>query len=296
MRFERLQCSIERVCQVSGRGYWTGQPVTVSFLPAPVNHGIVFRRSDLKGQPAVSAVADFRREAALRTRLETHDCSVQMIEHVMAALYALHIDNCSVEVSSAEMPGLDGSSLAYALALEQAGRYEQTEAAQAVTVDTLHRLGDDRQWIMITPSAQPGLTCEYRLDYGPNSPIPSATCRATIAPNTFTTELAAARTFVTAAEAKQLQMSGLARHVTHRDLLVFDDNGPIDNALRFDDECARHKLLDLVGDLALCGRPLNAKVTAFRSGHVLNGRMAAWIREYAQLTESSTEQTPRKVA
>ncbi len=121
----------------------------------------------------------------------------------------------------------------------------------------------------------PSLSLEYRLDYGPESPIGAATVATELDPETFLESFAPARTFITQSEAQQLQSQGLARHVTYRDLIVFGDKGPIDNSLRFSDECARHKLLDLIGDLALCGLDLAGRVIACRSGHVLNGRMAA---------------------
>jgi UDP-3-O-[3-hydroxymyristoyl] N-acetylglucosamine deacetylase len=284
MQVQRPQQTIARLCHVSGRGYWSGTPITVTFRPADENTGIVFRRVDLPGQPQVVARAGQRLEAALRTRLADGEAMFDMIEHIMSALYALEIDNCYVDCSAREMPGMDGSSLAYALALDQAGIVAQNASANVYVVDAPHRIGDDRQWIMLAPSAQPGLTCEYRLNYAQPSIIPSDTHCATITPATYIETIAPARTFVTQSEAEELQAKGLASHVTYRELLVFGTSGPIDNALRFDDECARHKLLDLVGDLALCGVSIHGKVTAYRSGHILNGRMAEWIEQRAAHT------------
>ena len=165
----------------------------------------------------------------------------------------------------------------YALAIERAGTEKQDDIRCTVSIESPHKIGDDRQWIMALPTAEPGLQCEYRLDYGPNSRIAASTFQATLTPKSFIDEIAAARTFVTETEAKQLQARGLAQHVTYRDLLVFGQDGPIDNVLRFEDECARHKLLDLVGDLALSGVALQGKIVAYRSGHILNGKMAEWL-------------------
>ena len=277
MRFKRLQQTLAMVAHVSGRGYWSGLPVTVSFEPAPVNTGIVFKRVDLPGKPSVAAVAGHRTEATLRTRLNSENCTVEMVEHVMSALYSMEIDNCIVHCNAHELPGLDGSAMAYALAIDRVGTVTQSEACRVVSIDAPHRIGDDRQWIMALPTAEPGLQIEYRLDYGRDSAISSSTFRASLSPKVFLDEIAAARTFVTEREAEQLQARGLAQHVSHRDLLVFGEDGPIDNVLRFDDECARHKLLDLIGDLALCGVSLQGKVVAYRSGHNLNGEMAQWL-------------------
>ncbi len=171
--------------------------------------------------------------------------------------------------------------MAYALAIERAGVTIQSEGCPSLTIDSPYRIGDDRQWIMALPASEQGLVCEYRLDYGDDSVIPSSTYQSRITPKTFLDELAPARTFVTESEAERLLNRGLARHVSHRDLLVFGEDGPIDNVLRFDDECARHKLLDLVGDLALCGVALQGKIVAYRSGHAMNGEMAAWLRTQA---------------
>ncbi len=296
MRFRRIQQTLAAVAHVSGRGYWSGLPVTVTFEPAPENTGIRFKRVDLPGKPSLAAIADHRAEASLRTRLDTDECSVEMVEHAMAALYALEIDNCVVHCSARELPGLDGSAMAYALAIEQAGVVTQAEACPVVCIDAPHRIGDDRQWIMALPTNESGLQCEYRLDYGPNSVIASSTFRASLSPKVFIDEIAAARTFVTETEAEQLQAQGLARHVSHRDLLVFGDEGPIDNVLRFDDECARHKLLDLVGDLALCGVSLQGKVVAYRSGHSMNGEMAQWLSTQRDQSRGYRSMTYRKAA
>lgn len=296
MRFKRLQQTLATVVHVSGRGYWSGLPVTVSFEPAPVNTGIRFKRVDLPGKPSIAAIAAHRTEASLRTQLDADGCAVEMIEHVMSALYAMEIDNCVVHCNARELPGLDGSAMAYALAIEQAGAVSQSEACRVVCIDAPHRIGDDRQWIMALPSTEPGLQCEYRLDYGQNSVIASSTFRASLSPKVFIDEIAAARTFVTETEADQLLARGLARHVSHRDLLVFGDEGPIDNVLRFDDECARHKLLDLVGDLALCGVALQGKVVAYRSGHSMNGELAARLSTQCNRNRGYRSMTYRKIA
>jgi UDP-3-O-acyl-N-acetylglucosamine deacetylase len=131
---------------------------------------------------------------------------------------------------------------------------------------------------MAVPSSDPGLTLQYQLDYGPGSSIPSTTTTQLLDRNSFSNSIAPARTFLTEHDARHLQMQGVASHVTYRDLVVFGPDGPIDNSLRFEDECSRHKLLDLIGDLALCGLRVQGKIIASRSGHILNGRMAEAIR------------------
>jgi UDP-3-O-[3-hydroxymyristoyl] N-acetylglucosamine deacetylase len=278
MHHLRFQQTIQHAAQVSGRGYWSSKPITLTFLPAPSNTGILFRRIDLEGRPEIEAIAANRRETNLRTTLVSDAAHVEMIEHVMAALYGLDIDNCIVECDAAEMPGMDGSAVAFALALEQAGTSRQADVVEHLSISSSLRVGDDRNWVMAVPSADPGLTLQYQLDYGPDSSIPATTTTQLLERNNFSNTIAPARTFLTEHDARHLQMQGVASHVTYRDLVVFGPDGPIDNSLRFEDECSRHKLLDLIGDLALCGLRVQGKIIASRSGHILNGRLAEAIR------------------
>ena len=272
-----LQKTIAHIARISGRGYWSGQPVTLSFLPANPGDGIVFRRVDLPGRPIVPALAKYRVETNLRTKLVYQGTTVEMVEHVMAALYGMGIDNCMVECNACEMPAMDGSAMEMAIAIDQAGTRTQAIRAKEVCIDAMLRVGDDRSGVEAIPAVGPngaGLELRYHLDFGPTSVIPSSTSSYVLTPSEFLVNIAPARTFLSEHDAKELQRMGVAQHVTYRDLIVFGTDGPIDNTLRFPDECSRHKLLDLIGDLALCGARVRGTVIARRSGHNLNGRMA----------------------
>lgn len=293
MRPTRFQHTLKHVAHVSGRGYWTGCTVTLTLLPAPADTGVVFRRVDLPGRPEVHAVATNRHETNLRTKLVHGDAHVEMVEHVMAALYGMEIDNCIVECDSAEMPGMDGSALAIAIAIETAGVKVQPVAKQAYVIETPVRVGNDEQWVIALPSSDSGLKLQYQLDYGPTSEIPKTTSSHLLSKEEFLQEIAPARTFLSEREAIALQSSGVASHVTYRELLVFGKDGPIDNSLRFIDECSRHKLLDLVGDLALCGVRVHGAIIAHKSGHVLNGRLAESI---LKLSKTSQNNALRRIA
>ncbi|MCE2808955.1 MAG: UDP-3-O-acyl-N-acetylglucosamine deacetylase [Planctomycetaceae bacterium] len=282
-----FQKTIAHVARVSGRGYWTGKNVSLTFLPAEPDTGIVFRRVDLPGEPTIPALAEYRSEAQLRTKLVCDGASVEMVEHVLAALYGMGIDNCIIESDAAEMPAMDGSAYAIALAIEQAGRITSDRKARTFRIGESIRLGDQQVYVQANPCEQAGLTLVYHLDYGQGSPIPSSSSTCLLSPGEFLNSIAPARTFLTQADATKLQQSGVAQHVTHRDLVIFGDSGPIDNQLRFPDECSRHKLLDLIGDLALCGYRLEGLVYACRSGHNLNGRMAEQIRTLKLLPDES---------
>ena len=293
MRATRFQHTLSRPCQVTGRGYWSSQPITLTFFPAGANTGIQFVRTDLADCPRVEAIADYRVDMSLRTRLAKGSAVVDMVEHVLAALYGLKIDNVEIHCTSCEMPGMDGSSHAYTLALEAAGRTIQNEHRLTHRITEPLRVGNESQWVMAYPvPADSGLTIEYQLDYGPESSIGRGTFATPVSEFTFVNDLAEARTFVTLAEAQHLQSKGLAQHVTPRDLLVFGDSGPIDNSLRFSDECPRHKALDLLGDLALAGFDLVGRIVAHRSGHQLNGRLAQALRELVM----NKDETKRRVA
>ena len=293
MRATRFQHTLSRPCQVTGRGYWSSQPITLTFFPADANTGVQFVRTDLPDDPRVEAVADHRVDMSLRTRLAKGSAVVDMVEHVLAALYGMKIDNVEIHCTSCEMPGLDGSSHAYTLALEAAGRTIQSEHRLTHRITEPLRVGNENQWVAAYPvPADSGLTIEYQLDYGAESSIGRGTFATPVSEYTFLNDLAEARTFVTIAEAQHLQSKGLAQHVTPRDLLVFADSGPVDNTLRFSDECPRHKALDLLGDLALAGFDLVGRIVAHRSGHQLNGRLAGALRELVM----NKHETKRRVA
>lgn len=278
MQTVRFQNTIRHSCHVHGRGYWSGQPIQLTFLPAETDTGIRFVRTDLPGRPQIRAVSENRIEMPLRTRLHQNNAEVDMVEHVMAALYGMRIDNCLVECDASEMPGLDGSAHAVTLALQNAQVERQHKVRETRIIEEPIRLGDQRQWLVAMPADDHRLHVEYRLDFGPNQSIPSGIAACALTPRNFAEHISAARTFISSKDAQMLKEKGLASHVTDRDLIVFGEEGPINNTLRYPDECARHKLLDLVGDLALCGYDICGRIIACRTGHAANGRLAEKIR------------------
>lgn len=269
----RRQRTVRGPTHVRGTGYWSGRDITVEFRPAAVDAGVTFVRRDLGPQARVAVSVENCVEVPRRTALVRDGVRVEMIEHVMAALAGLQIDNCEVWVDTAEMPGLDGSCLAYVEALDKVGAVEQPAPRTCLAVLETIRLGDANSWIEAAPSTAAGCELKFLLDYGDSNPIGRQECGVQLGPDAFRRELASARTFLLKHEAEALQAQGLAGHVSTSELLVFDDRGPVGNTLRFANECARHKTLDLVGDLALAGCDLDGKFTAFRSGHRLNAEL-----------------------
>jgi len=278
MVFPRKQQTIAEAAHVDGVGYWSGREVRVRFVPAEADEGIVFVRDDLPGRPRISATVEHRTETPLRTTLACDGAGVDMIEHVMAALAGLQIDNCTVHVDQQEMPGCDGSSRAFVDALTAAGSVVQDTERAIREIRNPIRLGNgDRAWIEARPCCSGKTVLQYELDYGPNNPIGRQTLELVLSPETFCEQLAGCRTFLLESEARTMMAQGLGRHVSCGDLLVFGPDGPIDNELRFPDECVRHKLLDMVGDLALAGCDLAGRIIASRSGHRLNAELVRTI-------------------
>lgn len=279
----RPQRTIAHRVGLEGFGYWSGQDVRVEFHPAPPNHGLVFNRTD-RDEVRIPALVEHRHEVPRRTNLVHRGVSVEMVEHVLAALVGLRIDNCEIRVNAAEMPGVDGSCWPFVEALQQAGVVEQSVRRQVVIVQKTLRVGDSDAWVEIRPHQIPALTVEYHLDYGADHVLGSAKFGGTLTPDFFATELAQARTFIMQHEADWLRAQGIGQRVGPNDLLVFDDQGPQGNSLRFPDECVRHKTLDLVGDLALSGCDLWGSVRAYRSGHRLNADLVSKLLDTHSIT------------
>ncbi|HVU85739.1 MAG TPA: UDP-3-O-acyl-N-acetylglucosamine deacetylase [Pirellulales bacterium] len=273
MYIPRQQRTIEKPAVVEGFGYWSGKDVRVEFRPAPPDTGVIFVRGDLAKPQRIPATVAQRVETPRRTTLRAGSASVEMVEHIMAALAGLRIDNCEVWVDTVEMPGCDGSSQPFVEALVAAGMVTQNSLRNALVVREVTRLGDIDSWIEARPSAGPGMSIKFRIDYGSGNAIGRQTLTMPITPDSFQRELAPSRTFMLKSEADWLVAQGLGRRASVKDLLIFDGDGPIDNELRYRDECVRHKALDLVGDLALAGCDLIGHFVAHRSGHRLNAEL-----------------------
>jgi len=292
----RNEHTIATSCEIHGRGYWSGQRVTVTIHPAAAGSGIRFVRSDLSPPTTCAAHVQYRTDTRLRTNLQCGNARFQMIEHLMAALVALEIDNCTVEVSGEELPALDGSSQGYIEQLRGAGLIVQARPRQRLVITDRYRVGSAESWIEAAPATAGESYYEYQLSFDDDTPLAPQAFGTKLTPDRFIRELASARTFVTADQAAEFRAAGVASHVTNRDLLVIGRDGPIDNELRFQNECARHKTLDLIGDLGLVGIELVGRFTSFRGGHQLNGRMAAQLAKLANSTTQCRLQTKGRKA
>ncbi len=282
----RQQRTLADVARVQGFGYWSGHDVNVEFHPAPPHSGIVFVRSDLDFPRKIPATVQHRIEVPRRTNLTADGTTVEMVEHIMAALAGMCVDNCEVWVDAQEMPGCDGSSKAFVDAILKAGIVEQEAQQPRIVVTEVTRVGDQDCWVEARPSPTNAMSVKYRLEFSENVAIGRQTLELDVTTESFQQELSSARTFLLKAEAEWLQQQGMGARVTHQDLLIYDEEGPIDNELRFEDECVRHKTLDLIGDLALAGCDLAGRFIAHRSGHRLNAELVNVLLAEEQIIET----------
>jgi UDP-3-O-[3-hydroxymyristoyl] N-acetylglucosamine deacetylase/3-hydroxyacyl-[acyl-carrier-protein] dehydratase len=281
LRATRAERTLARTAEVRGFGFFHGADVTLRFSPADACTGIVFVRTDLPDQPAVPARIENVTPSQRRTTIKRGAAVVEMIEHVMAALSGLQIDNCLVQLDAGECPGCDGSSQAFVDALDRAGFVEQNRMRQALIVERPVSVVEGDAILAAHPGVPGELTLSYHLNYGRGSVIPAQSQCVSLSPLSFRQELASSRTFLLELEATALRAAGIGTRATPADLLIFGPTGVVGNTPRFPDECVRHKILDMVGDLALLGFDLEGFVVAHRSGHQTNHSFARRLLEQA---------------
>jgi len=270
---KRRQRTLARQVEVAGFGHWSGQDVAYTFRPAPENSGVRFFRVDLPNSAPIPALVENRVPTPRQTSLVVGEARVDMVEHVLAALRGARIDNCDVLANAVGAPGLDGSSAPFIDAFLAAGAVEQDAERVLLRVTSSGTFVDGRGGqIEVAPGEENRLIYEYRLHYDKTSPIPNQVARFDFSqtPKVFRREIAPCRTFLTFEEATQLRNMGFGLRLEPKDILVFGENGPIDAALNFDNECARHKILDMIGDFALAPVDWEGEFRAFRTGHQQN--------------------------
>ncbi len=283
MSVARRQCTLARPVSVTGFGYFSGRDVQVEFWPAAENAGVTFLRHDIGPAARIPASITLRVDAPRRTNLELNGIRVEMVEHVLAALAGLRVDNCEVWVDAPEMPGCDGSARDFVDAIDAAGVVEQRSPVRQIVVEQTVRVGGPDRWIEAQPPRSAGFSMTFDVDYGTQTAIGRQTYAIDLTPAAFRRELASCRTFITEDVAQGMLAEGRGQRVTPQDLLIFGPHGPIENSLRFSDECVRHKLLDVVGDLALTGCEIIGHVVAFRCGHQLHAELAKRLLEQAEV-------------
>lgn len=281
----RRQRTIAQPAVVTGIGLFGSADVTLRFLPAPENHGVAFRRCDVGSDVLIPALINYVVACPRRTALCREGVRVETVEHVLAALYGLQIDNCIVELDAPEPPAGDGSAQQFLDALLEAGLVEQAAGRpQLVVTNKVHVFEMDQSAeVHVRPSGSQNYTISYELDYG-HEHIRPQSVTSDVTPDLFADSIAFARTFVLEEEVAALQQEGYGLRLTPQNLLVFGANGPVENQMHVEDECARHKLLDVIGDLALVGCDLVGTFTCRCSGHRHNHEVARdLIRTHPQI-------------
>ena len=262
------QRTLQNKVHLEGQGLHTGSLVKLDIHPAPENTGIQFCRVDLDPQLRVKAVVEnVRSDEARQTALVVGSGLVRTIEHLMASFHGLGIDNALIEIDGEEVPGLDGSSKSFVDAFLQSGLVDQPAERKWIEVREPIVIDKGDQSLLILPS--PNLRISYTLSYR-HKDLQDQYASLTILPEIFEREIASARTFCLKEEARYLLAQGFGKGANPQNTLIFENNLPMENTLRFSDEACRHKILDLLGDLFLAGGFIRGHVIAVRSGHGLN--------------------------
>jgi UDP-3-O-[3-hydroxymyristoyl] N-acetylglucosamine deacetylase/3-hydroxyacyl-[acyl-carrier-protein] dehydratase len=284
----KLQKTISAPAALSGKGLFNGKDSKVVFRPAPADTGVYFVRIDVAEPVRIKAVASNIAERPRRTALRKGPVSVETVEHCLAAVNALEIDNLTIEVDGPELPAPDSSAADYFKALNQAGAEEQQSPRREFIISEPISITSGDASIYALPDSDDALNITYDLDYGGHTGVGRQLYSCRLTPESFEKNLARARTFLLEIEAKQFQARGMGTHLTPRDILVIDSDGPIKNSYRFPDECVRHKIVDLIGDLALVGRRLRGRIVSYKSGHSLNQQLVHKLYEAAERRERTS--------
>ncbi|MBN1344392.1 MAG: UDP-3-O-[3-hydroxymyristoyl] N-acetylglucosamine deacetylase [Phycisphaerae bacterium] len=289
----KQQQTISKAVELTGRGLFTGEEITVRIRPAAPDTGVVFVRADQPEPVRIPALIDNVTKRARRSSLRNGTVSIETVEHFMAAVVGADLDNLEIELSGpgCELPGGDGSCLVFLEAFRRAGATSQDAERRVFQITQHVRVSEGDASIDAVPGDPDVLDVLYDLDYGDAGPIGRQIYAVRVMPETFEKDIAPARTFLLEAEAKAFQARGLGAHLTYKDVLVFGPEGPIDNEARFENECVRHKIQDLIGDAMLLGRHLRGRLIARKSGHSLNHRLVMRLMETLAAEEMSRRMT-----
>jgi UDP-3-O-[3-hydroxymyristoyl] N-acetylglucosamine deacetylase/3-hydroxyacyl-[acyl-carrier-protein] dehydratase len=256
--------TIARDVSLSGVGLHLGRPCTLTFRPAAPGQGIVFRRTDLPGTPEIPAHVRLAVESERRTVIGAGAEALHTVEHVLAAVAGLGVDDIVVELDAAEPPIMDGSALPFLAALLDAGLAPSAGEVAWLDLAEPVRVIDGASVYEAFPADR--LTLEVRIEF-PHPLVGAQSGGWAITPAAFATELAPARTFGFVHEVEALRAKGLIQGASTQNAIVLDARGVVENVLRWPDEFVRHKAMDCVGDLALAGRRVRARVVATKPSH-----------------------------
>jgi UDP-3-O-[3-hydroxymyristoyl] N-acetylglucosamine deacetylase len=261
----QLEQTIAEPLEFVGIGLHSGAPVTMHLYPAPAGSGIVFRRSDLDNFE-IPAIRRNVAKVSYATSLMRQGVLISTTEHLLSALIGMSVDNVIVELDNLELPILDGSSLPYVQAFLNTGIRRQRRRRETIRILQPVEVREGNKFIGVYPGN--GYTVQYAIDFP--APIGHQRAYVDLTAEAFATRIAGARTFGYKADEKQLRDMGLIRGASEENTIVLEPKGPLNPPLRFADEYVRHKILDLIGDLALAGRRIEGHVVAERAGHAMH--------------------------
>ncbi len=282
MKFEN---TVQRAVEAQGIGLHSGVPVHIRILPAPVSTGIVFLRTDLDNF-AIPASWRHVARVSYATSLMRQGVLLSTTEHLLSVFYSMGIDNAFVEIDNLEVPILDGSGQPFVELIAQAGVRQYRRKRRYLRIRRPVSVEDRGKRISILPAESFRLTCE--IDF-PHPLVGRQSIELEVTPERYATEIAPARTFGFEYELAQMRDMGLIRGASLENAVCFTRGGVLNpGGLRAADECCRHKALDLIGDLALLGRPLLGHVIAERAGHAMHAALVARIMSDPSLYEILT--------
>jgi len=262
------QRTLKKPAHFIGVGVHSGEKVTLTINPAPPNHGINFKRVDLPAQPMIKAHFNRVVDTSLATVIGEEGCIVSTIEHIMACLAGLSIDNVVIEIDSHEAPIMDGSATLFTRGIKDAGIISQDAPRMYFAIKEPIVLEKDGKSVKLLPAQNFKITCTIEFDH---PAIGNQTLSIDLTEKTFDEEICRARTFGFLHEVEYLKFYGLAKGGSLDNAVVIDENGVMNKGgLRFVDEFVRHKILDCIGDFSLLGMPIIGHAVLYKSGHQFN--------------------------
>jgi len=288
-----LEQTIAGPLEFSGVGLHSGAPVNMRMLPAPAGSGIVFRRTDLDNFE-IPANGRNVAKVSYATSLMRQGVLIQTTEHLLSALIGMGVDNVIIEVDNLELPILDGSALPYVQAFRGGGIRTQRRRRETIRVLKPVEVREGNKFIGVYPGA--GYSIQYTIEFP--APIGRQSASVDLATESYGEFIAPARTFGYKADEKKLRDMGLIRGACAENAIILGAKGPENGLLRFDDEYVRHKVLDLIGDLALAGRRIEGHVVAERAGHAMHTALvsrlmkdrSAWELAHVPVAETRAEE------
>lgn len=289
------QRTLKKVIHATGVGLHNGEKVTLTLRPASINTGIIFKRVDLPQPNEIKATPEAVHDTRMCSALEQDGARVATVEHLMSALAGLGVDNVLIEVNAPEIPIMDGSSGPFVFLLQEAGLVEQNAAKKFIRILKNVEVIDGDKWVRFEPYH--GFKIDFTIDF--NHPVFEHSgnhVQINFAEDSYIKEISRARTFGFMHEVEYLRSNGLARGGSLENAIVLDEYRVLNNdGLRYEDEFAKHKVLDAIGDLYMLGYPILGAFYAHKSGHALNNKLlrallqneSAWeFATFAEKTEA----------